>query len=194
MKRYLFIALGNPGNEYSGTRHNAGWIALDALLETWRDPSIPLVWKHEKKIHSLVTKIQVGPNEIIALKPQTFMNRSGEAAKAALAWYTHWNDEGNENEEFPSLVIFHDDLDLETGQYKLKYGSGPQIHNGINSIRSHLHSNKFWYARLGIDSRNGNRTISGEAYVLQRFSSDELSQLKQVIRHLAAELEYTVFS
>ena len=57
--RYIFIALGNPGDEYDQTRHNAGWLALDTILENWNDPSIPLVWKQEKKLQSLVASLML---------------------------------------------------------------------------------------------------------------------------------------
>ncbi len=192
MSRFLIIALGNPGEEYQLTRHNAGWFALDQLLEKWNDPSIPLVWKNERKIQSLITKIQYAGHEIIAIKPQTFMNRSGEAVKAALQWYNQWDAE-NPAEKIPNLVVIHDDLDIELGKYKLKFGSGPQIHNGVNNIRSQIHTDQFWYARLGIDGRLGDRSIPGEAYVLQKLSPQEKVILKQSIDLLADELFYLVF-
>lgn len=193
MSRFLLVGLGNPGEQYAQTRHNAGWLALDWLIEAWSDPSIPVQWKHEKKIQAEVARFQYARHEIFAIKPQTFMNLSGESARAAVEWYLDLDLESAESTlEIPELVLLHDDLDIETGRYKLQLGSGPKVHNGVNSVRNHLGTEKFWYARLGVDSRAGDRRIPGEAYVLQRFSLEEKQQLKQAISALAEELSYTV--
>lgn len=193
MSRFIFLALGNPGEEYSQTRHNAGWLTLDAILDNWNDPSIPLVWKFEKKIQSQVARLQFTGHEIIAIKPQTFMNRSGEAARLALQWYANWNQD-EPAPELPQLVVFHDDLDLELGSYKLKLGTGPKIHNGINSLRQQLQTDQFWYARIGVDSRQGDRSMPGEAYVLQRLAPNEKQTLRQVATQLAQEIPYLIFA
>jgi len=190
-QRLIFLALGNPGNEYIKSRHNAGWLMLDWLLEKWSDPTIPLVWKNERKINGLVTKIQVGNREVVAIKPQTFMNRSGEAAKAALQWYNNWDPE-KPDDNVPNLIVLHDDLDLELGKYKLKFGSGPKDHNGINSVRQNLGTDQFWYVRLGIDNRQGIRNIPSEVYVLQQMNAEEINQLQQLSDQLATEIEYLV--
>lgn len=190
-QRLIFLALGNPGNEYIKSRHNAGWLMLDWLLEKWSDPTIPLVWKNERKINGLVTKIQVGNREIVAIKPQTFMNRSGEAAKSALQWYNNWDPE-KPDDNVPNLIVLHDDLDLELGKYKLKFGSGPKDHNGINSVRQNLGTDQFWYVRLGIDNRQGKRSIPSEVYVLQQMNPEEINQLQQLSDQLATEIEYLV--
>jgi PTH1 family peptidyl-tRNA hydrolase len=191
--RYIFIALGNPGDEYDQTRHNAGWLALDTILEKWNDPSIPLVWKQEKKLQSLVARLMFGGHEIIAVKPQTFMNRSGEAARAVLQWYANWNPEQPAS-RLPQVVVFHDDLDLATGEYKLKLGSGPQIHNGVNSIRQQVQTSEFWYARIGVDSRQGDRRLPGHVYVLQKLPGEEKQAVRRAADLLAEELFYLVLS
>lgn len=193
MSRFLLLGLGNPGDQYTETRHNAGWLALDWLIDKWSDPSIPVQWKNEKKIHSLVARLQFDGHEIFAIKPQTFMNNSGEAARAAVEWYLDQNlEEADASLELPELIVLHDDLDIETGRYKLQLGSGPKVHNGVNSIRQHLGTSKFWYARLGVDSRAGDRRMPGEAYVLQRFTAEEMHSLKQVTLLLSEELTYTL--
>lgn len=193
MSRFIFLALGNPGEQYRETRHNAGWLTLNAILDKWNDPSIPLVWKFEKKIQSEVARLQFSGHEIIAVKPQTFMNRSGEAARLTLQWYANWNPE-EPAPELPQLVVFHDDLDLELGSYKLKFGTGPQIHNGINSLRQQLQTDQFWYARIGVDSRQGDRSMPGTAYVLQRLSSSEKQALNKVASQLTEEIPYLLFA
>lgn len=193
MSRFLLIGLGNPGDQYTQTRHNAGWLALDWLIELWADPSIPVRWKQEKKIQAEVARFHYLNHEIFAIKPQTFMNRSGEAARAAAEWYLDRDlEEDTSNLEIPELILLHDDLDIETGRYKLQTSSGPKVHNGVNSVRDHLRTANFWYARLGVDSRAGDRRIPGEAYVLQKLSPEEKQQLKQATLTLGEELSYTV--
>jgi PTH1 family peptidyl-tRNA hydrolase len=192
MSRFLLLGLGNPGDQYTNTRHNAGWMAIDWLIEKWADPSIPVQWKHEKKIQAEVARFHFARHEIFAIKPQTFMNRSGETARAAVEWYLDLDLETESNSDLPELLLLHDDLDIETGRYKLQKASGPKVHNGVNSVRDHLKTPHFWYARLGVDSRAGDRRIPGEAYVLQRFSPEEKQLLKQATSALAEELFYTV--
>ena len=191
MARFLLLGLGNPGDQYTETRHNAGWLMLDYLLEKWADPSIPLMWRHEKKLQSLVARIQYGGHDIFTIKPQTFMNRSGEAARDAAEWYLELDFE-TPPREIPQLIVLHDDLDIEAGKYKLQFGSGPKQHNGLNSIRQQLKTEEFWTARLGVDSREGDRSMPGDAYVLQRFSPPEKQQLKEITPHLSEELFYHV--
>jgi len=193
MSRFLLLGLGNPGDQYAETRHNAGWLALDWLIDKWSDPSIPALWKNEKKIHSEVARFQFDGHDIFAIKPQTFMNTSGEAARAAVEWYLDQNlEEANANRELPQVIVLHDDLDIETGRYKLQLGSGPKVHNGVNSVRQQLGTGRFWYARLGVDSRAGDRRMPGEAYVLQKFTPEEKQQLRQAALLLAEELTYTL--
>lgn len=192
MRRILCVGLGNPGQQYFSTRHNAGWIVLDQLVERWADHSVVPTWKREKNIESEVLRVQQNGTEWIFLKPQTFMNDSGRAVSSACKWYLDRDPTLQENSEYPDIIVFHDDLDIETGRHKLQFNSGPKVHNGVNSIREALHSPKFWTVRLGVDSRNGDRSIPGHAYVLQAFSPDDLTALKQQATILAEELSYTV--
>lgn len=191
LTRFLFVGLGNPGDTYTHTRHNAGWLALDMLITLWQDPSIPLQWRTEKKLDGEVLRLLNGRHEYIFLKPQTFMNDSGRSVAAAVKWYLD-HDPTQPQQAFPQVVVFHDDLDLMLGSYKLQYGTGPKVHNGVNSVRDHLHSTQFWSARLGIDSRGGDRSMPGHAYVLQGFPPPEREQFAQTVRTLAEELPYTV--
>jgi PTH1 family peptidyl-tRNA hydrolase len=191
MSRYLLIGLGNPGDQYERSRHNAGWLALDELVRLWSDPAIKPVWKLEKKIEAEVLRLQRGGHELILVKPQTYMNDSGRAVAAAIRWYLN-RDPALEPGPYRDLVVFHDDLDLTTGQYKLQFDSGPKVHNGLNSIRDHLKTTQFWVARLGVDSRGGQRQIPGQAYVLQPFASEEQPAVRRAIGTLSEELPYLV--
>lgn len=194
MNRYIIVGLGNPGQQYQKSRHNAGWLALDYLLEKWHDPSIPLAWKNEKKIHADVVRINYANTEIYALKPDTFMNKSGLAVRAALQWYADWKPEGvAQTQRWPKLLVIHDDLDLEISQYKLQFGKGPKEHNGLNSVRNEIGTDQFWVARLGVDDRQGDRSLPADAYVLQNLPSDQRNIFKQTVNLLKQELDYVFF-
>lgn len=193
MKRVLCIGLGNPGDQYTNTRHNAGWLVLDAFAELWSDPSILTQWKKEKNIEAEVLRMQKNGAEWILIKPQTFMNESGRTVSAACKWYLDQDPSTlPPDSPFPQIVILHDDLDIVSGSHKLQFASGPKVHNGVNSVRSALHSPKFWTARLGVDSRSGDRSIPGQAYVLQNMTQEERSALKETAKVLAEEFAYTV--
>lgn len=191
MMPFVFIGLGNPGSEYEKTRHNAGWIILDELVKLWSDPAVSPRWKFEKKLQAQILRLVVGQQEIVLAKPQTYMNESGQTAAAIAKWYLDI-DPTQTNNQYNRLLIIHDDLDLTTGQYKLQFSSGPKVHNGVNSVRSHLNSEHFWSGRIGVDSRGGSRHIPGQAYVLQALATSEMEALRKVATTLAEELPYTV--
>lgn len=149
----ILVGLGNPGEKYQHTRHNVGWMFLDFLAKKLEMPS----FSAQKKVFSEISK----NNEFLLVKPQTFMNDSGKAVKAVSQWYAKGDDK---------LIVIYDDLDIELGKFKIQFGSGPKVHNGLNSIREHLGNEEFWSVRIGVDSRQGDRTMSGNDYVLQSFS------------------------
>jgi PTH1 family peptidyl-tRNA hydrolase len=191
MSPILFVGLGNPGQTYEKTRHNAGWLAIDELIKEWENPAVPTQWKGEKKLFGSLAKIRHLNHDCFFLKPNTFMNESGLCVASAVKWFLD-EDPTQPDQDFRQVVILHDDLDLPLGKYKLQYQSGPKVHNGVNSVRQHLHSDKFWVARIGIDTREGDRTIPGQAYVLQPFTQAELSTLRSSMKTLGEELAYTV--
>jgi len=192
MSKFVFIGLGNPGEQYAQTRHNAGWMALDTLVHLWQDPAIPAHWRAEKKIYGEVLKITHGAHEIMCIKPDTFMNESGKAALAAAKWFLDTDPSAKPDQTFKNIVVLHDDLDIVAGEYKLKFATGPRVHNGYNSVIESLQSDQFWSARIGIDAREGDRTLPGKAYVLQKAPPQEHERLVQAIHTLAEELPYIV--
>lgn len=171
---HFFIALGNPGKEYQFTRHNVGWMLVNYLRDSWGTSLFTV----EKKLESEISK----SSEVLLVKPQTFMNRSGDAVRKVLQWF---EQNGDSSKEFSSVFIIHDDLDLEFGTFKIKFGSGPKVHNGVNSIRQILGTDQFWYVRIGVDSRNGDRRIPGQNYVLSNFTTEE----QQVLRDVFSQIE-----
>lgn len=133
---WLIAGLGNPGSRYERTRHNAGFWFLERLAERNR-----LVLRPEKKLHGRAVRGSVGIDEAVLLAPETFMNDSGRALRAAADFYRI----GPER-----VLVVYDELDLPPGTARFKRGGGHGGHNGLRSIFSHLGTPDFWRLRLGI--------------------------------------------
>ncbi len=134
--RWLIVGLGNPGSKYERTRHNAGFWFLDAL-----DRKQSLGLKPNRKLHGEAAKTPFAGADCVFLRPDTFMNESGQSVRAAADYF----DVAPER-----VVIAYDDLDLPPGTVKLKQGGGHGGHNGLRSTFSHLGSQDFWRLRIGI--------------------------------------------
>lgn len=181
----LIIGLGNPGEQYHNTRHNVGYLVLDKLVQKLQNSKTPnskqiLNFKMNEKLDSLVMNYE---SSVIFAKPLTFMNNSGKAVKKLTSYY-HINT--------PDIWVIHDDLDIKLSQYKIQFGVGPKVHNGINSIEKYLNTKDFWRVRVGIENRGqglrDGRKISGEEYVLKNFKSDEMEVRDKVIDQLMNDL------
>jgi len=107
--------------------------------------------------------------QIKTLKPETYMNRSGIAVAKELRFYKL---------QPTDLIVVHDDLDLRLGEYKIQFGKGPKLHNGVESVEKILGTKEFWRVRIGVDNRNAENRIPGESYVLQSFTPEELTLLQ----------------
>lgn len=132
----LIIGLGNPGKEHANTRHNAGFLALDALAK-----ELGLEWRKDAKRNAEVAKGDMDGEPVILAKPLTFMNLSGDAV-AALASYNKVKPE--------DVLVIHDDLDLAPGTVKFKKGGGTAGHHGLDSIVERLGTGDFSRIRIGI--------------------------------------------
>jgi len=166
----LIVGLGNVGNEYAQTRHNAGFIFIDRLSNFWDEL---LGWKEEPKLHSLLKR-----SRALLAKPTTLMNRSGQAVNLISNYYQVQPEE---------VLVIHDDLDLEIGNYKLQFGRGPKQHNGIVSVEDYLDTEEFWRLRIGIENRDEDSQIPGKAYVLQKFTHEEQEELITMTDHIIKE-------
>jgi peptidyl-tRNA hydrolase, PTH1 family len=174
----IYMGLGNPGQEYQKTRHNAGFMFVDAIAK-----ELSLNFKFEKKFNA---QLAVKRDDLFLIKPQTFMNNSGQALRAFLDYLKiDIQDQFSGPED---LIVVHDDLDLALGTYKLQKGIGPKEHNGLQSIYQHLGTKNFWHLRLGIDSREGLRNMASADYVLQVMSAGEREILNNTIQQLLQEL------
>lgn len=171
----VIVGLGNPGKEYHNTRHNVGFIFTDYVQRTLQSSEFKLQKKHDILVSESTS--------CILIKPQTFMNKSGLAIRSYLEYYNK-----NWQEKLDTLYIAHDDLDLEFGAFKIQFGKGPKVHNGLLSTYNHLRTQEFWHIRIGVDSRGGSRNISGSEYVLSPFSSEELKLLENTFKKISHEL------
>lgn len=167
------IGLGNPGEQYTKTRHNAGFLFVDYIAEMLGERLI-----EKKKFHAEVAQIAIGQTKqttpanqnFFLAKPNTYMNKSGLAVQALRAFYKL---------QPKDIFVAFDDLDMELGTVKAQFGRGPKTHNGIDSIKQQLGTDQFWHLRIGIDTRKGDRTIPSDKYVLQPMSSEEFQLLSQ---------------
>jgi PTH1 family peptidyl-tRNA hydrolase len=163
----LFVGLGNPGGKYARNRHNIGFMAVDAIADAhgfgpWRS-----------RFKGVVAEGRLGSEKVLLLKPETYMNLSGEAVQAALAFYKLSPGD---------LVVFHDELDLAPGKVRVKTGGGTAGHNGLRSIGGQLGPD-FMRVRLGIGHPGDKARVTG--YVLGDFASDEREWLDDLLRGIA---------
>ena len=163
----IIVGLGNPGEDYKETRHNIGFMVVDKLARS----------SFRKSKSGLLEYSWLG-SELELIKPQTFMNKSGEAVKYAM---------GKHKVSLNDLLVIHDDLDITLGEYKIDFGKGPKVHNGINSVIEKLGSDQFWRVRVGIENR-GELKIPGEKYVLGKFVAEEKEIIDGVISKIIAEI------
>jgi PTH1 family peptidyl-tRNA hydrolase len=173
----LIVGLGNPGSEYVRTRHNVGFKVIDALAV-----ALSTRFSYQKKVHGQLAQ----KDDIFLLKPETFMNRSGEAVRATLEYF----GEGKPTtEQLKHVFVIHDDLDIALGKYKIQQGKGPKVHNGLLSITQCLGSELYINVRVGIENRGTDRLLfPGGKYVLAPFTSIEEDKLRQVIPQIVQEL------
>jgi len=178
----IFLGLGNPGAEYAQTRHNAGFLFLDQLAK-----KLNLAFKFNKKFNADLAAVR---DDLFLIKPQTFMNRSGQSIRAFYDWLKiDFKDSLNGPTAGPNdLIVVHDDLDLKLGTYKLQKAKGPKGHNGLQSVYEHLDTQDFWHLRLGVDSRGGERSIPPADYVLKTLTATEREPLQAVFDQLLQEL------
>lgn len=132
----LIVGLGNPGAEYTATRHNAGFWFVDTLA---RQSGASLT--NQPRFHGFAARTRIAGQEVWLLQPQTYMNRSGQSVVALARFYKILPDE---------ILVVHDELDMLPGAVKLKRGGGSGGHNGIKDIAAHLTTPEFWRLRLGI--------------------------------------------
>lgn len=156
------VGLGNPGNQYAGTRHNIGFQVIDRLAALHHAPSA------KSRFKSLVTEVVIGNEKVVLLKPQTFMNLSGDAVRLMGSWYKLYADE---------ILIVLDELDLPFGTLRLRERGSAGGHNGLSSVIQQLGTNEFPRLRIGIGKGRSQAT----AHVLSKFSESEARELPEIL-------------
>ncbi len=175
-KKILIIGLGNPGKKYIFTRHNFGFRVVERLRETLSLPN----FSFKEKLMSEISTGKVKDTSIILAIPQTFMNKSGQAALALKKKFGLTP---------AKILIVHDDKDLDLGSIKLKEKGGSAGHKGLDSIIERLGSKNFKRIRLGIGSDEG-QDEPAEKFVLSKFSPDEEPAVRnQIDRAVSAIIE-----
>ncbi len=168
----IWAGLGNPGVQYALQRHNVGFMAVDALAEVHGFSP----W--QKKFRSLVSEGRIGVHRILLLKPQTFMNDSGDAVQQALHFFKLPID---------TLTAFHDELDLASMKVKVRTGGGLAGHNGLRSIDASLGPD-FRRVRIGIGHPGHKDKVTG--HVLGNYAKSEMDALADLLGAVAAEAEW----
>lgn len=163
----LLVGLGNPGARYERNRHNVGFMAVDAIAREhgfgpWRS-----------KFSGEISEGRIGGAKVLLLKPQTFMNLSGDSVQAATAFYKLAPAD---------IVVFHDELDLAPGKLRVKTGGGHAGHNGLRSIAGHL-GPEFQRVRIGIGHPGDRKLVSN--YVLNDFSKYDQDWLEPLLTAIA---------
>lgn len=167
---YLVVGLGNPGKKYEKTRHNVGFLALDAFAKEHSFPEFTLVKKHT----SFVSEGVLSETKVVLAKPQTFMNNSGKAVASLVSLSLGKLSETKE------LVVVHDDIDIPLGKVKVSESRGSAGHKGVDSIIQTLGTKNFTRVRIGIQPE-GEKPNDVDIFVLQPLVKEELKSLKSSI-------------
>jgi PTH1 family peptidyl-tRNA hydrolase len=169
----LVVGLGNVGSEYNRTRHNIGFDAVDRFVADQDFTS----WVDKKDLKCHMATGQLGETKVIAIKPTTFMNLSGEAVQAVAHFYKIGPDQ---------IVVVHDELDIPFGQIRTRMGGSSAGHNGIKSVTQHI-GEQYGRVRIGIGPKLHEKQDSAD-FVLAKFSSEQEAQIKNLTREVSAIL------
>jgi peptidyl-tRNA hydrolase, PTH1 family len=171
---HLIVGLGNPGEDYAGTRHNAGFLLVETLASRWRAK-----WTMEKKFQSRVARVEWDGRKLLLCQPQTYMNASGEAVGALIGFF-----------RVPAgkLMVVVDDADLPLGEIRLRARGSSGGHHGLESIGQRLATQEFARLRIGIGRATSDaRQITD--YVLGKFGAGETKLLERILTRAGDQVE-----
>jgi peptidyl-tRNA hydrolase, PTH1 family len=172
----LIVGLGNPGRQYQRTRHNAGFWFVDRVVA-----SFGARWSREARFQGLLANINLHGQQVFFLKPETFMNRSGQSVGLLVRYYKIKVEE---------ILVVHDELDFEPGVIKLKKGGGHAGHNGLRDIAAHLGNNDFYRLRIGIGRPPGRMKVSD--YVLSEPGKVDCQEIINCFEPVFANLDMLI--
>ena len=162
----LIVGLGNPGKKYQYTRHNIGYMAIENIISVQRD------YKVKKKFNSIIYEVKLEKDRAILVKPETYMNNSGDAVSQVAHFYKI---------DSKNIFVLHDELDIPFGKIRIKSGGGNAGHNGLKSISNKI-DNNYIRVRLGIGHPGGKERVNG--HVMGNFSGSEKDKLNQILNYL----------
>ena len=172
----LVVGLGNPGPQYATTRHNIGFLVADVLADR-----IGSGFKVHKKSGADVVTGRLGDTSVVLAKPRTYMNESGRQVGPLAKFYSVTPAD---------VIVLHDELDIDFGRIRLKFGGGVAGHNGLRSVSAALGTNDFKRVRIGIGRPPGRQ--SGASFVLENFNSRERPELGTIVEQSADAVELLV--
>lgn len=168
---HIIVGLGNPGRKYENTRHNLGFITIDKLAD---DHGISITRSKHK---SLIGEGRIAGEKVLLVKPQTFMNLSGEAVREVMSYYRETPDH---------LLVIYDDIDIPAGSVRIRKKGGAGTHNGMRSVVSQLGEDGFARIRIGIGGEDGKDLIG---HVLGGFTSDEAGPMREAVLTAVSAIE-----
>jgi len=170
----LLVGLGNPNPNNSNNRHNVGFLVIDAINEKFK------LSKQKPKFKGLLTTGKIGEQKVFAIKPLTFMNSSGICIKELIEYFKI---------DVKDVFVFHDDMDIDIGKVKVKFGGRNAGHNGIDSIDKNIGKN---YSRVRIGIGRPKKNSTGTDHVLENFSNDEKGDVEEVTKNIIESLSVLI--
>ena len=170
----ILVGLGNPGDKYEQNRHNVGFMAVEAIAENHGGGA----WK--RRFQGFTTEVDLGRERCLLLKPSTFMNESGRSVGEAMRFFKI---------STADVIVFHDELDLEPGRIRMKFGGGHAGHNGLKSISAHV-GNDYHRVRIGIGHPGSREAVV--SYVLHDFSKKDRDWLEPLLNAVAGGVPHLV--
>lgn len=181
---YVIVGLGNPGDEYKDTRHNVGFMVLDRIAK-----EVGVEWELVAKKQALVAEGKIGKEKVVLAKPQTFMNRSGNAVGFFI----------KSQKAAEKLIVVHDDLDIPLGKLKVSFGKSSGGHKGVESVMKAVKTQNFARVRVGITPTTATGKLkkpSGDAvvndFIVDPFKKGEEDNIKKVIKIASEAVLMTV--
>lgn len=167
MHMKIIVGLGNPGNKYEQTRHNAGFLAVDFFLKDHQAIAC------QSKFDALICEYHENGEKVFFVKPQSFMNLSGKVIREITSFY--------KVDVSKDLLVIHDEVDLPFGTIREAHGSGAAGHNGVQNTIDELATKDFARIRIGVESRELNSPLPTDEFVLQQFTENELTELEKKV-------------
>ena len=170
----LFVGLGKPNPNNSNNRHNVGFLVIDAINEKFK------LSKQKPKFKGLLTTGKINEQKVFAIKPLTFMNSSGICIKELVEYFKI---------DVKDIFVFHDDMDIDIGKVKVKFGGRNAGHNGIDSLDKNIGKN---YSRVRIGIGRPKKDSTGTDHVLDNFSNDEKGNVEEVTKNITESLSILI--